>query len=168
MLLRHPLGLAGVGVAQSIVRFSSLLGGYSLSSSLIGGYSLNSSLLGEYLLTSSLIGKYAVVKKDQDFEMVSGDNHDVKFDIDTNVTGFSFKWRLARTKGAADAITKSVAVTEIEITDAGNGLIEVHLVPADTDALAGNYYHELEGVDSGSKKVTLAFGTATIIRDHIT
>jgi len=55
---------------------------------------------------------------------------------------------------------------DIEITDSANGIIEITVAPADTDALAGDYYHELQMTQGGNIS-TVLYGQATIVKDLI-
>jgi|LWDU01.1.fsa_nt_gi hypothetical protein len=55
---------------------------------------------------------------------------------------------------------------DIVITDTPNGIIEITVAPADTDALAGEYYHELQMAQGGNIS-TVLYGQATIVKDLI-
>ena len=55
---------------------------------------------------------------------------------------------------------------DIVITDSPNGIIEISIAPADTDALAGDFYHELQMTQGGNIS-TVLYGQATIVKDLI-
>lgn len=67
------------------------------------------------------------------------------------------------------ALTKKLSVgdAEVEITDAVNGVCVVKLVPADTDSMKGEYYYEVELIDSSSDVGTVLTGTLTILKDLV-
>jgi hypothetical protein len=68
------------------------------------------------------------------------------------------------------AITKrlSVGITEVELTDALNGVLVVKLGISDTTNLKGEYYYEVEVIDSASDVGTVLTGTLTILKDLVT
>lgn len=109
----------------------------------------------------------------QNFEIHSGDSKTLKFTIrDQNdaikdITGATATWAAAKRKTSSTLISKTSG-SGITITDATNGLLEVELDPADTEALKGDYYHELQLVDNQSRKSTAAYGTMTVRIDLIT
>lgn len=120
-----------------------------------------------------------MVKKDQDFEVISGDSRNLNFTIydqdaaddDSvvkDISGFTtISWKLD-TGVASTTVTKSL-VSGITITDGANGLLTVALSPSDTASLThGSYPHELEGTDGSGNKTTLAVGRVSIITDLIT
>lgn len=118
-----------------------------------------------------------MTKKNQNFEMVSGDTHSLVYTIyqtnadDSvvqNITGWSFKWRAISEIGGSNVIEKSTDDTaEIELTDPTNGEVTVKLLPADTASLDGLIYHELESTVSGVVN-TEAVGEGVIDTDIIT
>lgn len=117
-----------------------------------------------------------MVKKNQDFEMVSGDTKTITFTIEdqdagdgsakdlTNVD--TLTWKL-NTGVASTTVTKSLG-SGVTITDAANGIVKVSLDPADTASIpAGSYPHEMEAIDTSDNKATLVRGRASIIEDDI-
>lgn len=119
-----------------------------------------------------------MVKKDQDFEVVSGDSRNLNFTIydqdaaddDSvvkDISGFTaIAWKLD-TGSAVTTVTKSLS-DGITVTDGPNGLLTVSLTPADTaDIAGGTYKHELEGTDGSGNKTTLAIGRVSVITDLI-
>ena len=87
-----------------------------------------------------------------------------------DLTGFTVQWALSRGTTSqfvttASVLKSSAQITEIEVTDAVNGLLEVKLVGADTATIFGDFYYELELVDGMSEKVVVAVGEINIIRN---
>jgi len=81
-----------------------------------------------------------------------------------NLTGFTLEWVLRERPGGAVAlITKlSSDVTQLEITDAANGICVVKLLDTDTEALApGTYSYALRRTNAGFETV-LAAGDAVL------
>ena len=80
-----------------------------------------------------------------------------------DITGSTLEWGMAP-KGAVDAtVTKTTANSaQIQVTNAAGGLATVHLLPADTATLVGEYRHELRITDAGGNIETLLTGTLTI------
>lgn len=110
-----------------------------------------------------------------DFEFFSGDTQKLKYTIDDadaaparkDLTGATITWGLAKLQGKAPFLTKTIG-SGITVTDAANGELDVDLDPADTaDVRGGDYYHELEIIDSLGNKATSAYGTITILADSI-
>lgn len=115
-----------------------------------------------------------------DFAMHSGDNRllvvTVKDENDVliDITAAAFTWALSKAdpnnppipapKGAA-VVTKTVG-SGITITDGPNGVLEVQILPADTETIDGAYYHELQ-MTLGGAVSTVAFGNVTIYKDLI-
>lgn len=93
----------------------------------------------------------------QDFTATAGDDIEIEFDTDANLTGAAISWRLT---GRGATITKTIG-SGVTITDDTNGICTVTLAPADTAQLAGTYYHELQATVGGGV-VTLATGVANI------
>lgn len=69
----------------------------------------------------------------------------------------------ARPKGPA-IVTKTLAGGDIVIIDAPTGRCDIPILPADTAALKGIYYFELEMVLSGETS-TVSIGTLNIAKD---
>ena len=111
----------------------------------------------------------------QNFSMFSGDDKLLRVtitdanngDLPFNLTGTtSTIWKAGRTSSSAVKVTKTLG-SGITITDAVNGILEITLTPADTAALQGDYYHELQIVDASGKKRTVLAGTASIDDDLV-
>lgn len=108
----------------------------------------------------------------QDFSIFQGDDDvPVQFTItdDTgaviDVTNAQFTWVMARTQGAAPAVTKTTA-DDVNLSDPTNGKIQVIMRKQDTDGRSGPWYHELSMVLAG-ETVTIASGTVTINKSSI-
>lgn len=97
----------------------------------------------------------------------SGDTAVYKFTVTDNadaivdLTGISATWILSKRVDSPILLTKTIG-SGIVVTDAAGGLLEVTTIPADTEDLQGLHYWELEIVDSGGQKVTVANGTLTL------
>lgn len=76
-------------------------------------------------------------------------------------------YAIARKQGAAPIVTKKLTngVGEIDPVDPANGRIDVLINNADTAALKGDYYHELQ-LEPGPN--TAMFGAFVIQADSIT
>jgi hypothetical protein len=117
-----------------------------------------------------------MVMKAQHFECVSGNDHNIVYDITDsagaaqNVTGWTFNWELAMQQGSASVLTKSTTVgnAEIEITDAAAGEVTVKLLDTDTAALANDYYAELRSTDGSGTKTTEAWGIGSFPESQLT
>jgi len=86
-----------------------------------------------------------------------------------DITGFTVKFALARTDANGEPITSSPLIdlsssgSQVVITDAANGVVQVTLGGSDTDSIVpGDYYFELEVFDSSSNSTVVAVGTMTI------
>ena len=118
-----------------------------------------------------------MTKENQDFSMISGDNHELTFTITDAVgdpkslTGAtSLKWSVFALTDLSTSVlakTTSSGVSLVNVDDIDDG-VKVVLTQVDTNGLAGIYRYELEVVDSASKKSTLTRGIATINQDLIT
>jgi len=87
-----------------------------------------------------------------------------------NLTNLIAKWTLARVGADGSVLTsapvvekKSTTGTQITITNAAGGLLEVYLVEVDTLTLLGDFYFELELFDVAGAHVVVATGTMTIL-----
>ena len=108
----------------------------------------------------------------QDFEIVSGDNSSVQFDVTNqsgavvDITSATATWALARRNHSTTLVSKTVG-DGITIVDGPNGVLLVSLDQTDTASLSGDYYHELQIVQSSGRKTTAAYGTASVLTDLI-
>lgn len=87
-----------------------------------------------------------------------------------DLTGFTVRWALSRGNNSkysteADILKSSALATEIEITDAPNGALDVKLVGADTVDIFGDFYQELELVDGASETLVVARGEVEILQN---
>ena len=80
-------------------------------------------------------------------------------------------WALSK-KAADEVLPKGSALLTkvvgngIAIVDAVTGRADVTIDPSDTEALAGDFYHELQVVLGGAVS-TVLYGTVTIVKDLI-
>jgi len=114
---------------------------------------------------------------EQDFSMHSGDDRVLEVTINdsagsaVDISTATITWALSRIsttavepKGAA-LLTKTLGAG-VTLIDGPNGRCDVALVEADTDDLAGSFYHEMQIVISGDTS-TVMYGTVTIKKDLI-
>lgn len=85
-----------------------------------------------------------------------------------DLTGATVIWVLSQRQGSTPLFTKTVIGTQILIPTPTTGILQVIIEPDDTASLFGTYWHELEIIDSSSKKHTSAYGTFFIELDTIT
>lgn len=74
-----------------------------------------------------------------------------------DISGCTFTWVLYKSTPYALLLTKTNA-DGIAITDAANGVIQITLVPADTQDLLGDYKHEGEITTPLAKQDTIFTG----------
>lgn len=109
---------------------------------------------------------------DQNFEMHSGDTKDIEvsvldeLDAVVNITGATAVFILSNNPYSAAIITKSSG-SGIVITDGVAGLLTITLDPADTAALAGAFYYEVELTDASSRVSTIVVGQINIRADVV-
>lgn len=110
-----------------------------------------------------------MTKQNQDFVMWAGDNKLIDVTVvdgdgvAVDITGATIKWVLAKTAGDSALVTKTTG-DGITITDAAAGKFRVTLVPADTESLAGVYYHEAEVTDASSQVSTVLIGKVIVYK----
>jgi len=86
-----------------------------------------------------------------------------------DLTAATFAWAMSKKSASAVApqgaalLTKALA-SGITLIDAATGRIDITLDPADTESLAGTYYHELQMTDTGVVS-TVLYGSVTIVKD---
>jgi hypothetical protein len=104
----------------------------------------------------------------RNFEMFAGDHYTLKLtlmrdDIDAphNLQGSTILWQLARNVDSPSLIQKATAGNGIEIANVLDGRCDVQLLTADTDNLAGQYYHEAKLI-TDDYVVTAITGTFSI------
>ena len=95
------------------------------------------------------------MKEDQSFEMWAGESREITCtvtDEDTSasvdLTGASVSWVLQTSLGGTTLLTKSTANTGACGITVSGCTFSFYLVHADTDAIAGPYYHEAEVIDT--------------------
>ena len=108
----------------------------------------------------------------QNFEITAGDTVPVIVTISddsgaaVNLTGASARWAAAPgtpRRFGSPVITKDPGAG-IAITNAAAGELTVTLEPADTEALSGDYFHELQVTDSSGSITTPLSGLMTVNR----
>lgn len=84
-----------------------------------------------------------------------------------DLTGYSIAFTVRPDEDADAVITKSSAdPTEINITDAANGRLEIYLQPADTENLQlRSYDYDVEITSPTGVVSTVVVGTLTILKD---
>jgi hypothetical protein len=111
-----------------------------------------------------------------DFDIYTLDTGKVAISIvDENGTAFSLigaqkiRWWVAKKVTTTPLIEKSANPGGgITVVSAPGGLIEINIASSDTANLKGDYYHELEVVDSAGNIQTVLVGTMTVLRALIT
>lgn len=78
----------------------------------------------------------------------------------------SARWAMAPKITSAPVLTKSLG-SGILIASESGGVLEVTLLPTDTQNLSGSYYHELEIIDVSGKVSTILTGNIEIVNDLI-
>lgn len=78
------------------------------------------------------------------------------------LTSATITWGLSKAQGKTPIVTKSAT-----ITDAANGVCTVQIDPADTAALSGTLWHELEVTDISGNVSTSVYGTFVIEKDSV-
>ena len=105
----------------------------------------------------------------QNFEMFQGDSKDLVVTVSdaagqpVDLTGASIKWRAAPAVDSAVATISKATGSGIVITDAVAGEFTVSLVPADTQTLDGEFYHEAQVTDAAGAVSTVLSGHLTIL-----
>jgi hypothetical protein len=107
-------------------------------------------------------------------EIVSGDDMVIEVTVtDRNtgagvdLTGASARFAIAM-RGSLKTVCTKATGSGINVTDPEDGILEVELVAADTESLAGTYDYELQVVDASGNRSTPLYGTIAIRRDIIT
>lgn len=103
-----------------------------------------------------------------------GDDHKIRFTVknsagvayDVSLNDFKFTVKQSLDDAIADAKFQklSPAANGIDLTSAATGIVDVNLVPADTSALAGQYFYDFEMTESG-KTYTLRAGLFYVKKD---
>jgi hypothetical protein len=87
-----------------------------------------------------------------------------------NLLGVTARW--AASPGIPRRFSPTAVITKetgagIEITNAAQGILRIDLDPADTQDLAGDFYHELQITDSSGGVSTPLSGLLTITRQLV-
>lgn len=88
----------------------------------------------------------------------------VAYDVSANTFKFTCKASLDDPIASAKFQKLSPAASGIDLTAAATGIVDVNLIPADTAALAGVYYYDLEMSEAG-KIYTLRQGIFYVRKD---
>ena len=109
------------------------------------------------------------------FEMHQGDTKRLSVavkDPDGNAVSLvgaqSIKWWVARKVTSTTRLLQKTVGTGITVTNAAGGLLTIAIDPADTVSVSGDYYHELEVIDSAGDIGTVLRGTMTVVRALVT
>jgi hypothetical protein len=112
------------------------------------------------------------------FQMFAGDTKRLHFTITNgasppvplDITDAAVSWQASRGTVARFSRTPVLAKAVgagITVTDAFNGAFTVDLDPADTSALSGSYYHEVQISDAAGDVATAFTGEFRVLRNLI-
>jgi hypothetical protein len=106
-----------------------------------------------------------------DFEMHQGDTKRLRVYVKdpdgvaiSLVAAQSIKWWVAKKVTSTVRLVEKGVGTGITVVSAVNGELLIELEPDDTKAVSGEYYHELEVIDSAGDIGTVLTGAITIAR----
>ena len=107
-----------------------------------------------------------------DFEMHQGDDKhllisvlDEAGDAKSLAGVLSIRWWFAKKVTTADALVEKSVGSGITIVGSSvDGVLQVDIDSEDTLSLKGNFYHELEVIDSAGDIATVLRGTMTVVR----
>lgn len=105
----------------------------------------------------------------QNITMVAGDDKLIYITVYNDdggidpITGSTVNWVVFRQNGTI-VITK--ATPDIDLDTPSDGVLLITLVPADTENLLGNYFHECEVIDSGNRTSTVTKGFFKVERSY--
>jgi hypothetical protein len=109
------------------------------------------------------------------FEMHQGDTKRLAVSVtDPDGTAVSLvsvqsvRWWVAKKVTSTSRLIEKALASGITVTNAAEGKLVITLSPADTAQLAGDYYHELEVIDSAGDIGTVLRGTLTVVRALVT
>ncbi len=123
-----------------------------------------------------------MTRENQDVTMLSGDSKTLTVTVDDgatppvaiDITGYTVWWWASRLSSSGKFAATATLQKDnaggggVAITDAANGKFQVTLAPADTAALAGDFYHEAQVRDGAGNISTVLTGKLTIARDFVT
>ena len=106
-----------------------------------------------------------------DFEMHQGDTKRLRVTV-VDETGAAkslvgaqnIRWWVARKVTSTTKLIQKSTTGGIVVNDASGGILTIEIDPADTQAVSGEYYHELEVVDAADDVGTVLRGTMTVVR----
>jgi hypothetical protein len=110
-------------------------------------------------------------KKEQNFEMWSGDHRNLIYTVSdatsasVDLAGASVMWVMADDSLSGSILRLTNESGSGVSVSAASSQFTVSLSPAHTADLAGTYFYEAEIIDSNNNRVTVAVGTATINQD---
>jgi hypothetical protein len=104
--------------------------------------------------------------------IISGDTVELNFTVTNrdgtpkDLTGgnVAITWAMSASRGSAVLLTKTLGAG-VTIPDPLAGSVKVTIDAGDTDAFAGDYFHELEVTDEALAVSTAAWGPCTILDD---
>lgn len=105
----------------------------------------------------------------QNLTMYQGDTKSLVFTVTDdagapkNITGATVRWVLQRWVTDSTPILDKGVGTGIALTTPLSGVLTVTLTPADTLALQGDFWHELEITDTSTNVSTVSTGQITIL-----
>lgn len=109
------------------------------------------------------------------FEMHQGDTKRLRISIkDPSGTAVSLigaqsiKWWVAKRVTSTTRFLEKTVGDGITVDDAAGGLLTISLDPEETEDVSGDYYHELEVIDSAGDIGTVLRGTMTVVRALVT
>jgi len=107
-----------------------------------------------------------------ELSMYSGDNKTIRVTVTSggaalDLTTYTARFVVRRrfTDPGATITKSSGAPSELSITDPVNGVLEVYLLPADTEAIEGDYYYDVEITSPAGIVSTVVQSTLTINPD---
>ena len=142
----------------------SLFGRKDLIVPLYGEANLMIPLIGATDHVINLLGGIDMSRKDQNFDMHSGDDKKLRFTItdETSITGATAIFMVKAGETESFRKTSSSGITVI-----APNIIEVPILPADTAALSGDYFFEVQMTDLFGYVSTVSTGKMTVIADII-
>jgi len=108
-----------------------------------------------------------------DFSMHSGDDLVLEVTVKdaagtvVDISGASGTFGIGKLDSSGNPKGSSLAAPAVAITDGAAGKLSVTIVPANTESLAGDYWHELQLTDAATKISTVLYGTLTVQKDLV-
>lgn len=108
------------------------------------------------------------------FEMVSGDSKTLRvkcIGIDRQpfslAEAVNVTWGLAKSVSSPTLVTKNLTSGVSIVQDGDDWLIDVEILPSDTEDYKGSYYHECQVIFSNGAVATPFSGDVTIVQDLV-